>query len=86
MALRLHPDLLDKIKAEQPDTNSCLREVLSEWLKKMYDTTSYGPPSWKLLVAAVAHRAGGNNRALAEKIAKKYNGNCNKVCMYVNKQ
>ena len=83
MALGLHPDLLDKIKAEQLDSNSCLGEVLSEWLKRMYDTTSHGLPSWKLLVAAVAHPLGGNNRALAERIAKKYNGNCNKQSMHV---
>ena len=44
-----------------------------------YNTTRFGVPSWKLLVAAVAHPAGGNNRALAEQIAKKYCGKC-RIC------
>ena len=52
---------------------SCLEKMLLEWLKKRYDTTGYGQPSWKLLVAAVANSAGGSNPALAEKIAEKHN-------------
>ena len=51
---------------------SRLNEILTEWLKKAYNTTRFGLPSWKL--AAVAHPAGGNDRALAERIAGKYNG------------
>ena len=74
-ALKLKPGSLNIIQANHPgDVKGCLTEVLSEWLQNGYDTTRFGPPSWKLLVAAVAHPAGGNNRALAEKIAQKYNG------------
>ena len=73
-ALRLKPGLLNIIKANNLDVRGCLTDVLTEWLQKAYDTTRFGPPCWKLLVAAVAHRAGGNNHALAEQIAKKYNG------------
>ena len=73
-ALRLKPGLLNTIKANNSDVRDCLTEVLTEWLQRAYDTTRFGLPSWKLLVAAVAHRAGGNNRALAEQIAKKYIG------------
>ena len=74
-ALRLHPDLLSRIQANHPaDVKDCLSAVLTEWLKKAYNTTRFGPPSWQLLVAAVADPAGGNDRALAERIALKYNG------------
>ena len=77
-ALRLHPDLLNRIQANHlTNVTECLSAVLTEWLKKAYNTSRFGPPSWKLLVAAVANPAGGNDRALAEKIAQKYNGKCN---------
>ena len=74
-ALRLHPDLLNRIQANHP-TNvlECLSAVLTEWLKKAYNISRFGPPSWKLLVAAVANPAGGNDRALAEQIALKHSG------------
>ena len=72
-ALRLNPGLLDTIKANHPGSvEDCLTKALAEWLNKSYNTSRFGPPSWKLLVAAVAHPAGGNNRALAERIAQKY--------------
>ena len=73
-ALRLNPALLKTIQADHPDVRSRLDEVLTEWLNKAYDTYRFGLPSWKLLVAAVAHPVGGNDRALAERIAGKYNG------------
>ena len=79
-ALRLHPDLLNTIQADHPtNVKECLSAVLTEWLKKNYNTSRYGPPSWKLLVAAVANPAGGNDCALAEQIAKKFDGKCNKL-------
>ena len=75
LALRLKPSILDKIHHKgHVDIENYLSDVLTEWLKKAYNTTRFGDPSWKLLVEAVAHPAGGNDRALAEKIAKKYNG------------
>ena len=74
LALRLHPDKLETIEADCHDSKSCLRKTLTEWLKKSYNTTRFGPPSWTLLVAAVADDGGGNDRALAEKIARKHNG------------
>ena len=76
LALRLDPDTLNEIEADCKNVKNCLREVLAKWLKKLYNTSRYGPPSWKLLVAAVGHPAGGNNLALAEKIAERHNGKC----------
>ena len=75
LALRLDPSLLERIRQKSyVDVDDYLSDVLTEWLKKAYNTTRFGDPSWKLLVEAVAHPAGGNDRALAEKIAMKYNG------------
>ena len=76
LALRLHPGILDTIEADHQDVASRLHAVISMWLKKSYDTATYGEPSWELLVAAVAHPFGANNHALADKIAKKHNGKC----------
>ena len=73
-ALRLHPDLLNRIEANTTDVESRLERVLSEWLKREYDTTRFGLPSWQLLVAAVAHPAGGKDHALAGQIARRHNG------------
>ena len=73
-ALRLEAGVLDIIESDGKDSKSCLAKVLTEWLNQNYNTSCFGRPSWKLLVAAVAHPAGGNNRALAKKIAQKYNG------------
>ena len=74
LALRLDPDLLRRIRRNNTDVEDCLVDVLTQWLKKAYNTQLFGDPSWKLLVEAVAHPAGGNDCALAETIAKKYNG------------
>ena len=80
-ALRLRAGLLETIESDCKDAKSSLAKVLSEWLNQNYNTDRFGPPSWKLLVAAVAHPAGGNNRALAEKIAQKYNGKDVHTCI-----
>ena len=79
-ALRLHPDLLNRIQANTTDVESRLEMILSEWLNREYDTRRFGLPSWQLLVAAVAHPAGGKNHALAEQIAGRHNGKWQLCC------
>ena len=74
IALRLHPDLLNRIEANTTNVETRLEKTLSEWLNREYDTTRFGLPSWERLVAAVAHPAGGKNHALAEQIAGRHNG------------
>ena len=74
LALRLTPNSLNTIGAKENVTD-CLLEVLTQWLKKTYNVERFGEPSWKLLVKAVSDPAGGNDRALAENIAKKHQGN-----------
>ena len=73
-ALRLRPCVLESIEADYRDVKNCMDKVLTKWLNKSYNVSRFGPPSWKLLVAAVAHPNGGDNHALAERIAQKYNG------------
>ena len=74
LALRLHPGSLDNIETDCRDVQSCLREVLTQWLKRAYNTNRFGAPSWQLLVTAVDHPAGGNHPALAQTIALSHNG------------
>ena len=70
-ALRIPSAKLSIIKATPGSTpESCLKNTLLEFLKKNYDYENHGEPSWKLIVKAVAARAGGNNVELALKIAK----------------
>ena len=76
LALRLKPHVLNKIERDYPYVQDRLQNVLTEWLNKAYNTARFGEPSWQLLVAAVAHPAGGNNPALAQHIASTYNGEC----------
>ena len=73
LALRLAPDSLNTLSTKE-DVTGCLREVLTQWLKKTYNVKRFGEPSWKLLVKAVSDQAGGNDRALAEKIAQNHQG------------
>ena len=74
LAVHLLPQVLDKIQAKFPipDPDKCLSLVLEELLKKNYSFEKFGPPSWKVIVQAVGNRAGGGDRALAEKIAKSH--------------
>ena len=74
LALRLDPSQLDDIESDNRNASDCLTRVLTLWLKKAYNTERFGEPSWELLARAVADRAGGNDPALAEEIAKKYGG------------
>ena len=76
LALRLDPSELKKLimKDNRGNLEHCLTEVQTLWLKKGYNTERFGGPSWELLARAVGHPAGGNNPALAEEIAKKYEG------------
>ena len=74
LALRLDPAQLSRIESDHGTVDDCLTEVIHLWLKKAYNTERFGEPSWMLLASAVSHPAGGNDRALAEKITEKYGG------------
>ena len=73
LALRLRPNLLNVIRDKKySDAQYSLSDVLTEWLNKTYKTAEFGDPSWKLIVAAVAHEAGGNDYPLAVQIAERH--------------
>ena len=73
-ALGLRPAVAETIFATHVDPEQCLREVIIRWLRKTYDVDRHGPPTWRTLVKAVSDKAGGNNPALAEGIAKEHQG------------
>ena len=73
LALGLPHPLLSKIKKDQAgDTDACLHEGLTNWLRRNYNTEKHGLPTWRRLVEAVGLPSGGNNHALALKIAKEH--------------
>ena len=51
-----------------------LREMLTTWLRKNYEVTQFGEPTWAKVVDAVNVSAGGENSDLAMKIAKRHKG------------
>ena len=67
--MHLNPSSLELINKSSADPEECLSSVLADFLKKNYDLTSHGVPSWRLIVAAVGYKAGGNNKGLALQIA-----------------
>ena len=70
LALRLKPAQLDTISSKNhTDPTECLGDMLLSWLRKCYDTTKFGQPSWRLLCQAIHKPAGGNNPGLAKMIA-----------------
>ena len=70
-ALHLSPSLLNRIAA-QPGTNpeECLTETLTAFLKRNYKWDEHGVPSWRMIVEAVGHKAGGRDNGLALRIAE----------------
>ena len=74
--LRIDSGRLDVIQEDNPrDSNKCLSEMLTCWLKRSYDVERFGVPTWRAVVKVVAQPAGGDNYALALRIARKHQGN-----------
>ena len=74
-SLRLDPHQLNKIRKTyllENDAEQALNDVLFLWLSKQYDTDRFGSPTWQALIIAVAERLGGNNIALARKMASNH--------------
>ena len=70
-ALHLSPISLNNIAIDHKfDAIACLRRVLYEYLLKNYCYGEHGNPSWRKIVDAISRRAGGNNIALALRIAE----------------
>lgn len=66
-------NILDKFRAQSHNNlDTCLTNVIVEWLKNW--RTKDGPPTWRRVIIAVSSRVGGDNPALARKIALEYKG------------
>ena len=75
LALRLKAAELNAISLKNKyDPTECLKDMLLAWVQQHYDINEFGPPSWRLLCQAIFKEAGGNNPALARKIAEHHRG------------
>ena len=73
IALRLKPNILDGIKAENSgDMVACLTSAMTEWLNRNYNVKRFGEPTWRRLVEAVGDPAGGANMSLARDMAGRH--------------
>ena len=73
IALKLKPKELASVYSQfSQDHKRALTEVLTLWLQQAYNVEKFGVPTWRKLVEAVDSEAGGDNHALAVKIASKY--------------
>lgn len=73
IALRLKPNILDGFSTQYSgDASTCLSSTVAEWLKKNYNVTRFGEPTWQWLAEVVGDPAGGANTALAMDIARKH--------------
>ena len=71
--LHLRPDVLEGIRDLNPVSSSRgMSKMITEWLKRNYNTKRFGDPTWKSLVIAVAKRSGGANEACARDIANNH--------------
>jgi ankyrin repeat protein len=69
-ALRIRQAKLEEIKAGSGSVpRECLTKTVQEFLKKNYDLQEHGQPSWRQVVIAVGHKAGGADTELALQIA-----------------
>ena len=70
LGLRLSMECLDDIEEKcGQNAHQALRKVIDAWLKQSYDVSTFGPPTWRMLVQVIDDPAGGNDHQLAEKIA-----------------
>ena len=71
LALGLRSDVLERIEGNNRKLEDCLHAALDEWLTSV--ETLPGPPSWQLLLEAVANPADGNNQIMAQAIGGRHN-------------
>ena len=82
ITLGLPSGMLDTIRCDYAcNCEGALGQVIRTWLKQSYNVDRFGPPSWRSLVKVVYSSAGGNDRALAKKIAAKHKRTVE--CQYV---
>ena len=72
LALHLKDPKLSIIQDNNADVTTRLTDMLRQWLNKTYDVEQFGQPSWQMLAETVRSPAGGDNPALAAKMARKH--------------
>ena len=73
ICLGLPASELTAVSRQYPhDMEQALKDILLLWLQQKYDVQRYGIPSWRKLVEAVDKESGGNNHALAKRIASNH--------------
>jgi len=70
IALGLKPGSLDTFHGSEPHQNLTL--MVTEWLKRNYNVTKFGEPTWQKLVEVVSSPTGGANKAHARDIAERH--------------
>lgn len=71
----IEPGRLEQIQLNNPgDCKKCLSDVLTCWLKRNYDVSRFGEPTWQTVVKVVARPVAGDNCALALDIAERHSG------------
>ena len=74
MVLGLSNSTLEGIARGQGDEIVLLRVMVAKWLRMGFNTAMFGKPTWRRIVEAVRATSGGNNPALADKLAEKHGG------------
>ena len=78
LGLTMH--VIDCIRKDHPnDSDGCLNEALSEWIKQNYSTDKFGLPSWRTLFKAVKPV----NNSLFKKLAPKHQLASMQLCMHL---
>ena len=73
-ALGLRQDVLESIRNTEHSDQMQMTKMLTEWLRRNYDTKRFDMPTWKKLMEAIKARTGGGNTALAQRITEKHLG------------
>ena len=68
--LGIRDSQLEVIQLQGESPLSCLRQMLSTWLRKNYNVKKFEEPTWMKLIEAVSHPAGGGNLSLAMKCVR----------------
>ena len=75
--LKLNSDRIEIIdRNHRGDSETCLSEIVKQFLRRNYDTERYGRPSWRMVAQAVA----SVDMALAQKIANAHRGRVTARC------
>ena len=70
LGLRLDMEYLDDIEDKYgQNPRRAIQKVVDAWLKQKYDVSTFGLPTWQMLVKVIDNPTGGNDHQLAEKIA-----------------